>query len=127
MNLRQAIVPLGRGLGLRCPRCGVGPLFEARFRMYARCTRCGYVFEREPGYFIGAMYINYGITAVLVLGGHFILDALVPLSLATHVLLFGAAAIALPLAFFRHARGLWLAFDFIFDPGDDRPPLKSVR
>ncbi len=95
--------------------------------MRERCPGCGYVFEREPGYFVGAMYINYGITAVLVLGGHFILEALVPLSLATHVLLFGAAAIALPLAFFRHARGLWLAFDFIVDPSGDRPPLKSVR
>jgi hypothetical protein len=50
------------------------------------------------------MYINYGITAVLVLAGHFILDALVALSPATHVLLFGAAAIALPLVEIANAR-----------------------
>jgi uncharacterized protein (DUF983 family) len=127
VDLRRAIASLARALRLRCPRCGVHPLFEARFHMHERCRHCGYVFEREPGYFIGAMYVNYGITAVLVLGGHFILDALVPLPLSTHVLLFGAAAIALPLVFFRHARSLWLAFDFLFDPTDDRPPLRPVR
>jgi hypothetical protein len=62
-----------------------------------------------------------------VLGGHFVLDALVPLSMTTHVLLFGVAAVALPLALFRHARSLWLAVDYYVDPADDRPPLKSVR
>jgi hypothetical protein len=33
--------------------------------MNERCDACDYKFDREPGYFLGAMYISYGI-AVLV-------------------------------------------------------------
>lgn len=29
--------------------------------MYERCPVCGLKFEREPGYFLGAMYIGYGL------------------------------------------------------------------
>lgn len=26
------------------------------------CPHCQYKFEKEPGYFFGAMYVNYGLT-----------------------------------------------------------------
>ena len=29
--------------------------------MYERCPACGLKFEREQGYFLGAMYIGYGL------------------------------------------------------------------
>ena len=29
--------------------------------MYERCAGCGLKFEREQGYFLGAMYIGYGL------------------------------------------------------------------
>ena len=29
--------------------------------MYERCPTCGLKFEREDGYFLGAMYIGYGL------------------------------------------------------------------
>ena len=29
--------------------------------MYQRCPACGLKFEREDGYFLGAMYIGYGL------------------------------------------------------------------
>jgi hypothetical protein len=28
------------------------------------CEHCGHHFEREPGYFIGAMYVSYGLTVM---------------------------------------------------------------
>ena len=93
--------------------------------MYETCPSCGLRFEREPGYFVGAMYVNYGLTVLLVIPGHFILDALVPLSLTTHLVLWSSAAIILPLAMFRHARSLWLTLDFTFDPHESE--LRSVR
>jgi hypothetical protein len=33
--------------------------------MHHKCSNCGYVFDREPGYFLGAMYISYGISVFL--------------------------------------------------------------
>jgi uncharacterized protein (DUF983 family) len=50
----------------KCPSCGVGHVFEPGrpFKMPVMknaCESCGYRFDREPGYFIGAMYISYGL------------------------------------------------------------------
>jgi uncharacterized protein (DUF983 family) len=54
----------------KCPSCGLGQVFEKKkspFQlpvMYARCTKCDYLFDREPGYFLGAMYISYGLAVL---------------------------------------------------------------
>jgi len=34
--------------------------------MNDRCTSCGLHFDREPGYFLGAMYISYGLALVVI-------------------------------------------------------------
>jgi uncharacterized protein (DUF983 family) len=39
---------LARGLRRRCPHCGEGRLFDG-WRHLERCTRCGLVYERNPG------------------------------------------------------------------------------
>jgi uncharacterized protein (DUF983 family) len=51
----------------KCPRCGEGNVYEEHtpfFKMpvmHEACPVCGYKFDREPGYFLGAMYISYAI------------------------------------------------------------------
>ena len=100
---------VGRGLRLRCPRCGEGRLFTRLFTMPDACASCGLDFKREQGYYIGAMYINYGATTAILLGvslpliGKYPLpNILIPLSI--FCLLF-------PIWFFRYSRSLWLAID----------------
>lgn len=34
--------------------------------MNDRCAVCGLNFNREPGYFLGAMYIGYGLALALI-------------------------------------------------------------
>ena len=34
--------------------------------MHDRCPGCGLLFNREPGYFLGAMYISYGLALALI-------------------------------------------------------------
>ena len=34
--------------------------------MFERCPVCDLQFEREPGYFLGAMYISYGLAVVTI-------------------------------------------------------------
>ncbi|HWZ80939.1 MAG TPA: DUF983 domain-containing protein [Candidatus Sulfotelmatobacter sp.] len=38
--------------------------------MHDRCPACGLHFNREPGYFLGAMYVSYGLglAVIFVLG-----------------------------------------------------------
>jgi uncharacterized protein (DUF983 family) len=43
----------------RCPRCLEGKVFRGLIAMHETCPSCGHRFEREPGYFIGAMYASY--------------------------------------------------------------------
>ena len=108
------------GLCLRCPRCGARSLFRTWFSMYERCAVCHLRFEREQGYFLGAMYINYGVTVVLALIGSFALEWWTAVSLAQQLLLWAGFCALFPVLFFRYSRSLWLAFDHIFDPVEDQ-------
>ncbi len=45
----------------RCPVCCQGAMFRGRFAMNPTCPVCGHRFEREPGFFQGAMYVSYGL------------------------------------------------------------------
>lgn len=117
---------LGRGFRLRCPRCGAAPLFRSRFAMYSHCLACDLQFEREQGYFVGAIYVNYAVTAVIAIVGYFTLDLLVGMSLSQQLVLWCAFAVIFPLFFFRYARSLWLSFDYIFNP-EPRPGDRSYR
>jgi uncharacterized protein (DUF983 family) len=56
---------LGRGLVKRCPACGTGDIFTSYFRLCDRCPTCGLEFEREDGYWLGAMVV--AITVVIAL------------------------------------------------------------
>jgi hypothetical protein len=87
--------------------------------MHARCPKCGLEFEREPGYFTGAMVVSYAL-AVPVLGAIVIglmtlggLDALPALLIGDTVYL------ALVPFIFRYSRAVWLHFDWKFDPKRD--------
>lgn len=101
---------------LRCPRCGVRPVFRGMFRMLKSCHGCGLVFEREPGYFIGAIYLNYGVTVVLMISGYFGLERLTRIGPIALLLVCGAVGVVFPILFFRHARLLWLGIDIHIDP-----------
>jgi uncharacterized protein (DUF983 family) len=62
---------LGSIIHQRCPRCRVGAIFRSSIfrgwpRMLERCPVCDLKYEREPGYFLGAMYISYGIALVTI-------------------------------------------------------------
>jgi len=87
--------------------------------MNERCRHCGFKYEREPGYFLGSIYVNYGLTAII--------STIVYIGLR-----FGAGwpnvwvlgpllvfCIVFPLFFFRYARAYWLAMDCYFDPTVD--------
>ena len=54
-----------------CPRCRAGKIFDRSVffgfpKMYERCPVCDLKFEREPGYFLGAMYFSYGLGLVII-------------------------------------------------------------
>ena len=84
--------------------------------MNSECLHCGLVFEREQGYFVGAIYINVIVTEAL-LGGFYLISIATGFlaDQLTDTVLFTLAVI-LPLLFFRHARSMWLSIDYAVDP-----------
>ena len=114
-RLRQGLRRAGR---LRCPRCGEGAIFEGPFRTRETCPVCGLRFEREPGYFVGAIYLNYGVTVGIALAGYFLLDAWRAPGIGWQLALWMPFAAAFPLWAFRYSKALWLALDHLVDPSD---------
>src|SRR5258706_15640278 len=105
----------------RCPRCRRGRIFEpARGwrlpRMLPYCEVCGLKYEREEGYFLGAMYISYGIAlAVIAL---FAVAVWLATRASTERVALIAFLLFLPLtpALSVVARVLWIHFDRMMDP-----------
>ena len=114
--LRRFGMLLGRALWLRCPLCGRGRLFRRWLLMHETCANCGVKFEREPGFFLGSIYINYGLTALIVAIVYPIL--LFNKLAAERYLLIGSLVfvVLFPLLWFPWARSLWLGFDQWHDP-----------
>jgi uncharacterized protein (DUF983 family) len=50
-----------------CPECREGKVFRGLYSMNDRCTVCSLQFEREAGYFLGAMMVGYFIGALALL------------------------------------------------------------
>ena len=107
---------LFRGLRLRCPACGVGKVFRGWFLMNDPCENCGRKFDREPGYLLGSIYFNYGITTLLVVAIYFGLFLSQAFTSQGRLITLGVFSLLFPVWFFRYARTLWIAFDEQFDP-----------
>jgi len=118
---------LGRALRLRCPRCGRSPLYARYFRMHERCAACGLRYEREQGYFVGAIYINYAVTVAVAVGVVLGLDWTVGLTLAQQLAIGVALGVVVPLAFFRYARSLWLVVNYLVAMAEQRSERARLR
>lgn len=104
---------LARGLRLRCPCCGYGHIFKSAFRMNERCSACDERFEREPGQWFGAIYINLGLTLGLAVIGYSLTQAFASLTTIQHVTIWTLAAALGPFAFYRLSKGLWVSLIFL--------------
>ena len=101
-------------------------MFTGLFGMHESCAHCGLVYEREPGYFLGSIYINYGITALLTTAGWVTARFILRIESSWLLPAFAVFCLLFPVLMFRHARALWLAMDCRFDDtlfaGDDPRP-----
>lgn len=113
-NLEQP-VPQGRRslwsalLHQRCPACREGKIFRGLVTMNDPCPVCGLLFQREEGYFLGAMYISYFLSSGFYLVSHAVWSVIRDdwFSYTTMLL---ATATFLPFVpvIYRLARVLWI-------------------
>lgn len=115
---------LWRALWLRCPHCGARGIFSRWGQLVDRCPGCGYSFEREEGYWVGAMIVNIGAAQVLFfavfLGGLLLTWPDVPWTLLTVA---GLVLMAVfPVWFYPRTKTLWVWLDQTVHPytGEER-------
>src|SRR5688500_5823368 len=102
---------LRRGARKRCAVCGGDDLFEGWFKLRERCPTCGVRFEREEGFFVSALFVNFAITEVVLFA--FIAvsffatlpDPPIGKLIAIAVVL----SIVVPIAFYPWGKTLWFA------------------
>lgn len=104
-----------RGLLLRCPNCGASGVFRGLFHVNTRCENCGFLVQREEGFFLGAMALNYAVAAlpfipifVLV----FMDKISVPLALAICI----GWGLIVPIAFYQMSKSLWMMLVYLVIP-----------
>lgn len=105
----------------RCPRCKLGAIFTPWLgrrlgAMNEHCPECGLPFLRESGYFLGAMYVSYGLGVLTVLPVAAVLAVVLewPLWVVLTVALL-QTLVLMPI-FFRDSRIIWLHVDQAIDP-----------
>ena len=106
---------LGAMLRGACPRCMRGAVWRSLLSMHERCPVCELVYEREPGYFTGAMVVSYamgvGAFGIITIG-----LLLLGLDAVAALLVGGAAYLLLAPFIMRASRVIWLHFDWLLDP-----------
>ncbi len=117
MNITRGSI-IARGLAHRCPNCGGRTLFKAGtlFELDAGCAACGLKFEKDEGFYLGAMSLNYGVTLAVFLMPVVLLWYGGVLSGRWAVGLAVAGSILGPLLLYRSSRSWQLMLYYFFLP-----------
>ena len=115
-----------RALHLRCPECGVSPMFVPTRKVRTLkqwivpldgCPVCGYAYEREPGYFLLSIWgLNYGFIGAFGLASMWLIDDYLHLPLWKTIALVCPFIPLMNFLFIRHSKSLFLAMDHYIDP-----------
>ena len=111
--LPELIDIFGRGLRLLCPCCAHGRLFKTLFQLNDQCAACGERFEREPGQWFGAVYVNILLTCVLTFAGFTIMRTFTSMAMTHQLWIWIPVAVLAPVALHRHSHGLWASIVFL--------------
>ena len=118
---------------MRCARCGSGHLFKGYLTMKVDCPRCGLHFEREQGYWAGALAIN-----IVATGGLFtlvfvaLLIATIPkVPVAPLLIVLVPIAVLGPIVYYPFSKTIWVAVDRAFlqrlDPNEQTDDWNPPR
>lgn len=134
-TLKKAWLYFRRAMVWRCPTCGEKPIFSSWrqtrslhdwFTPLDGCPQCGYAYEREPGYFLMAIWgVNYGVIGLGSMSLYFVLRVFTEVRPTILFLVCVLPAPFLSLLFARHAKSMFLVMDHFFDPHLRRRKLEK--
>lgn len=105
-----------------CPRCHESKMFVNRNpyklenwdKMLPDCPTCGLHFEREPGFFQGAMYVSYGLGVALSFGV-LLIDLIIGFNPTSFFIANTFALVFLAPILFRWSRSIYLNIFIKYD------------
>lgn len=93
--------------------------------MNPKCDGCELDFEREPGFYLGSIYVNYGLTVALVGPTFAVLTLGLGYPRTTVAIPCAVFTILFPLWFFRYARSIWLCLGWVATSADSKNNARS--
>jgi uncharacterized protein (DUF983 family) len=109
---------ISRGFAHRCPNCGAKALFreDKMFELNRACPSCGLKLEKDEGFFLGAMALNYGVTCFGLLAPVAVLWYFGVLGGRTAAIVAGTLALVAPVVLYRASRSWQLMLYYFFFP-----------
>ena len=100
----------------KCPKCQEGNLFVVKNpyklasldKMPPKCPVCGEDFEREVGFYYGAMMISHALTTIMAVIIHSIVFFFWGWEIAPHLFFLLSFILGLFPIIFRTARAIWI-------------------
>ncbi len=118
----------------KCPRCHEGDMFKnsnpygkGGMEMYEFCEECGQQFELETGFYWGAMYVSYAMTAGWAIANFVILYFIFHISLWFFIPYLVITLILLYPLMFRISRSIYLSFFIYYDPNWRNNILPKIK
>ena len=114
----------------KCPRCRKSNIFcepnpyvfNKMFLMPHHCECCGLRFNKEPGFFYGAMYVGYGLSVGYLVTFYLAMTLLIKDFEVETYFLFGIGSLlVLTPVVFKFSRSIWIT---MFESYDKEACLK---
>ncbi|HEY0978931.1 MAG TPA: DUF983 domain-containing protein [Flavobacteriales bacterium] len=111
-------------LHLKCPVCHEGDFFLAHpynlgkaGELHGRCPACGCNYEKEIGFYTGAMYVSYAIGVAVCVSLWVAMVVLVPdLPIIAQLLVIGSVMLLGAPWFYALSKIIWANLFFRYDP-----------
>jgi uncharacterized protein (DUF983 family) len=103
-------------LNCKCPNCKNGKIFKNGGNvllvkiptMNERCPECNYKFERETGFFFGAMFVSYALAAAQMIASLVIFWYFIDLSPLLVFAIIAIIAFLTSTTNFKLSRSIWI-------------------
>jgi uncharacterized protein (DUF983 family) len=100
-----------KGLRCKCPRCGVGPLFDGYLKVAARCDRCGLDLSKQDSGDGPAVFVIF-ILGALIVPAMLLVEVKLDPPAWVHFVLWPLAVIGGALALLPPMKGLMVAMQY---------------
>ncbi|MBF8150087.1 DUF983 domain-containing protein [Winogradskyella sp. F6397] len=102
-------------LKCKCPNCDTGDMFNHKGNIFLfkipemnkRCEQCDFKFEKETGFFFGAMFVSYALGAAEMIASLVLFWNIVDLSPLMVFSIIVVIAVLLSTFNFRLSRSIW--------------------